>query len=85
VPNKLTISPGEATVKTADVSGQHATRKAAVIGGAVVLSILAVACVVAIFMDVKHERDYVSMILPVISGALLGAGGYVVGRSARKE
>jgi len=85
MPPKLTISPGEAAVKTADVSGQHATNRAAVIGGSVVLSILAIGCVVAIWMDAKHERDYVSMILPVISGFVLGAGGYVAGQKSRRE
>lgn len=82
---KLTISPGEAAVKTADVSGQHETRRAAVIGGSVVLSILSLGCVVAIALDAKHERDYVSMILPVISGVLLGAGGFVAGRHSRMK
>ena len=82
---KFTISPGEASVREADLKGQHATRKAAVVGGAVVVSILAGACIVAILMDAKHERDYVSMILPVISGVLLGGGGYFAGRAARKE
>jgi hypothetical protein len=40
---------------------------------------------VAIWMDAKHERDYVSMILPVISGFVLGAGGYVAGQKSRRE
>lgn len=82
---KFQGSSGEETFKVADVTGQHATNRAAVIGVSVVLSILAVACVVAICFDSKHERDYVSMILPVISGVVLGAGGYVAGRQSRKE
>ena len=83
--SKLTISPGETTIKAADVSGKHATNRAAVIGGSVVLSILAIGCVVAIACDSTHQRDYVSMILPVISGAILGVMGYVAGQKSQKD
>jgi hypothetical protein len=79
--NKTTAVPGEVVVKEADVRGQHTTRLAVVIGGSVVLAILAIGVVVAIARD-KKDRDYVSVLLPVITGGLLGAGGYFAGRKA---
>lgn len=84
--SKFHLASGEdKSALVADVTGQHNTRRTAVVCGTVVLSILSVAIVVAIFRDPDIRRDYVGMILPVISGALLGAGGYFAGKHSKND
>jgi len=76
-------SSGSTAVET--IRGINSTRLAMVIGVTIILSILAIGCVIAIGRDPKQERDYVSVLLPVLSGAISGFVGYLAGQKSRKD
>jgi len=62
-----------------EIKGHNVFKVTLVICLTVVVSILAIGCVIAIAKDGSNNANYVSLLLPLISGAISGLLGFFAG------